>query len=129
MHLSNWRLQSDCDVRRIAAYFWLRIALTRHSPCLMIGPRIIAGPCFGIVSRYLAKGLCCAFSGGETERSSYSEHNGDREGWSVSWRQKVFVPLQHKSAPQRKAVSEKDVSSWQYKAASHNFRFHVLWAC
>ena len=42
---------------------------------------------------------------------------------------KVFASLQQKSAPQHKAVSEKDVSSSQYKAASHKFRFYVLWAC
>jgi len=60
--------------------FGCALLLRDVSPSLMIGPRIISGPCFCLVPRSLAKGLCCAFSSGETERSSYSEHNVEREG-------------------------------------------------
>jgi len=42
--------------------------------------------------------LCCSFRSKEPERSSYSEHNEDRDGRCVCWRHKVFAPLQRKAA-------------------------------
>jgi len=79
------------------------LSLRDVSPWLMIGPRVTAGPRSCLVPHSLATELRCSFSSGENRGSPCSEHCGDRDGWSVSERQKVFAPLQHKAAPHHKA--------------------------
>ena len=101
---------------RISTYFCLCIALMwRFS--LMIGPQVIAGPRFCLVPHSLGTELCCSFSGREPKCGSYSERYKDWEDWSVGERHKVFDSLQYKT------VYEKDISSLQNKAGSHNFLF------
>jgi len=52
----------------------------------MIGPRVITGPRFWLLSRsaFLGQRVVLLFSSGESGSMGDSEHNEDREGWSGS---------------------------------------------